>query len=694
MIYWAGLPEFVRDSRLEAQVYALSTVHSIYDRQTGSSQQQIWYRDTSVCVGRGGQGKVWLERRALHSAPYTMLQRAVKEIELDKPIDRDEDRLRELEALAKFSRPRYLEFIVESYGWYLKSENLLCIAMEYCKLGDLARYLELNGRLAEGDANLITKQVLAGLNFMHNEGWAHRDLKLSNILITRQPPERWGVKISDLGLSKRAQSHMYDSTTVKGTPGLLAPELAGFMGVHASRTADPKAVDMWCLGGTVYEMVTGLKPFADLSSFFTYCNGRRTISEGTLVGYASPILVDFIQSLMWVEPRSRIDVAKAWRHQWIKDFPIPTLPPSQNPISSANRPEIPLHNAVAQPPPVRPYLPSGSWSTSSDLQPTNYSPRTPTLYPGFSYNQRYLNSKYYRGHLNSEHNQEFLRRQHSTPRSEFPPLPTPGYTHHSSHSSPSPHGGLNSQRRLYSQVVTTLSPAVPLSDSSPAIESGDLQYPPIANGTTAKPPSKAIPIVDPTAANREPGPSQPPKQVSSITKDEEMDALDIRALRKMEKRAKKPQDIARAWALIRPIKNAEFIAFSKTFKLSTPVPQDLINIVTNDPAKRASLVEEFKQPKTTPATATSIAKDTSTSTTNHNTPSESFHANDVSTSQKHSKSEDWKAEELIDIGSSSVVEQLKDIEFIEEPHQNDDWQTVDNKKKRRNGKGPTPPLIS
>lgn len=74
---------------------------------------------------------------------------------------------------------QYREFIIESYGWYLKTENLLCIAMEYCNLGDLARYLESNGRLTEKDANIITTQLLAGLNFMHDEGWAHRDLKLS-----------------------------------------------------------------------------------------------------------------------------------------------------------------------------------------------------------------------------------------------------------------------------------------------------------------------------------------------------------------------------------------------------------------------------------------------------------------------------------------------------------------------------------
>ncbi|KAI1349554.1 kinase-like domain-containing protein [Xylaria sp. FL0043] len=680
MNYWAGLPEFVRESRLEAQVYPGLTVHSVYDRHTGSSKQQSWYRDPNFRARRGGQGSVWLEQCFTGGPSYRSLYRAVKEIDLGRPIDHDEDRLRELEALAKFSRPRYREFIIESYGWYLGSDNLLCIAMEYCKLGDLAQYLESNGRLTENDTNIITTQVLAGLNFMHDEDWAHRDLKLSNILIVRQPPERWGVKISDLGLSKRTQSHLYDSTTVKGTPGLLAPELAGFMGIHASRTANPKSIDMWCLGCTVYEMITGRKPFADLSLFSTYCNERRTISNDSLVGYASPILVNFIQSLMWVEPRSRLDVATARQHQWIKDTPLPTLAPSQNPICSAGESRTPLPDTSLRPS-MQPQPLSGSWSTGSGLQPTDFLPQRPTSENPFtpytsssqSYYSRhssqyplapspmhpYVSSPYYSDSLHNRtfgsYSEPFSRlRQYSAIATTPPaavPLDNSSNVRLAFESLPTENGSASSESQP--------EPIVPNS-SSPTVELG---YPLIANGSTfAK--SEPKPIVTQTGAHGKPEPSQSPKQASPAITSEE-----VRAMPTLPPVVGKPVSRDRKFVSV-----SSLIAFSKTFGLPTPIPKDLINIVTNDPVKRAALVEESQQRRTSTATVSSNTKDTSTST-NESSARRNYNGV-ISSFQEHVALGGLEAKQLIDTGGSSVEEH-------EGPLKNSVWQTVENKKKKK-----------
>ncbi|KAI0805556.1 kinase-like domain-containing protein [Xylaria sp. FL0064] len=687
MNYWAGLPEFVRESRLDAQIYPGLTVHSVYDRQTGSSKQQSWYRDPTFRARRGGQGKVWLEQCFTGGPFHHSLYRAVKEIELERPIDRDDDRLRELEALAKFSRPRYREFIIESYGWYLGSDNLLCIAMEYCKLGDLAQYLESNGRLTENDTNIITTQVLASLNFMHDEDWAHRDLKLSNILIVRQPPERWGVKISDLGLSKRTQSHLYDSTTVKGTPGLLAPELAGFMGMHASRTADPKSIDMWCLGCTVYEMVTGRKPFADLSLFSTYCNERRTISEDSLVGQASPILVDFIQSLMWVEPRARLDVATARHHQWIKDTPLPTLPLSQNPISPAGESRTPLPDTSPRLS-MQPESLSGSWSTGSGFHPTNFLPQRPTSENPFTphtsssqsyYSQHssqyplapspthpYVNSPYYYNRTFGPYNEPFSRlRQYSAIETTPPAAVSPDSSSNvrlAFESLPTEDSSASSESQP--------EPVAPNS-SSPTVELGCL---PIADGSTfAK--SEPKPIVTQTGAHGKPEPPQSPKQALF-----EITSKEVQAMPMPLPAVIKPASRGRKFVSV-----SSLIAFSKTFELPTPIPKDLINIVTNDPVKRAALVEESQQRRTSYATVTSNTKDTSAST--NEASAHRDYTGGVAASQKHVALGDLETKKLIDTGGSSVEEQLgKDIDpfvVLEGPLRNSDWQTVENKKKKK-----------
>jgi len=63
---------------------------------------------------------------------------------------------------------------VKSFGWYESPESVF-IAMEYFPFGGLQNYL--SSPLPEKDTQQITSQVLEGLSFMHDNGFAHRDLK-------------------------------------------------------------------------------------------------------------------------------------------------------------------------------------------------------------------------------------------------------------------------------------------------------------------------------------------------------------------------------------------------------------------------------------------------------------------------------------------------------------------------------------
>jgi serine/threonine protein kinase len=69
---------------------------------------------------------------------------------------------------------QYEECFVKSFGWYESPEHIF-IAMEYLPHGDLQRYL--GSPLNESEAQLIVHQTLEGLVFMHERGFAHRDLK-------------------------------------------------------------------------------------------------------------------------------------------------------------------------------------------------------------------------------------------------------------------------------------------------------------------------------------------------------------------------------------------------------------------------------------------------------------------------------------------------------------------------------------
>jgi len=71
---------------------------------------------------------------------------------------------------------QYERCFVKSFGWY-EGPGTLFIAMEYFQHGDLQSYLSRSSPLPEYEAREITFQVLEGLSFMHEEGFAHRDLK-------------------------------------------------------------------------------------------------------------------------------------------------------------------------------------------------------------------------------------------------------------------------------------------------------------------------------------------------------------------------------------------------------------------------------------------------------------------------------------------------------------------------------------
>jgi serine/threonine-protein kinase len=147
------------------------------------------------------------------------------------------------------SHPYVLKFIP------VENKSRPYIVTEYLKGCTLEHLLKAMRPLPEKDAIKIASLVCEALQYMHQHGVIHRDLKPQNIMICCDGT----IRIMDFGIARdslsRRITHVGNSTSM-GTPDYMAPEQV------KARCAD-KRTDIYNLGAVLYEMLTGQVPFQD-----------------------------------------------------------------------------------------------------------------------------------------------------------------------------------------------------------------------------------------------------------------------------------------------------------------------------------------------------------------------------------------------------------------------------------------------
>jgi eukaryotic-like serine/threonine-protein kinase len=136
---------------------------------------------------------------------------------------------------------------------YSDNGNRPYLVMEFVEGESLGQKLEREGRMPEAEAIRLIAQVAQGLHRAHKQNLVHRDVKPDNILVT---PD--GIaKLADLGLVKETETDLNLTRTGRGlgTPHFMAPEQ-----FRNAKGADIRC-DIYSLGATLYQMVTGDLPF-------------------------------------------------------------------------------------------------------------------------------------------------------------------------------------------------------------------------------------------------------------------------------------------------------------------------------------------------------------------------------------------------------------------------------------------------
>ncbi len=291
-----------------------------------------------VLLGRGGMGEVWGARDERLDRPVAVKlcapgpAAAVPPPPLPSPAAGGAPRAVPHPAAARFDAEARIAarlsdpHVVSVYDAGVFGERHYLV-MELMEGRSLAQTLAAEGPLAPDRAVAVAAQTAAGLAAAHRHGIVHRDIKPSNLL---QGPDGT-VKIADFGIARCPTDDAAETLTITGTSLYLAPESA------LGRTTGPPA-DVYALGCTLYELLTGHPPFEGGHPLAVLCQHVEKVPAppGSLRPGLPGALAAYVLRMLAKSPDVRPTAAEAaeyfdggqWRRGTVELPPVPAeFPP-------------------------------------------------------------------------------------------------------------------------------------------------------------------------------------------------------------------------------------------------------------------------------------------------------------------------------------------------------------------------------
>ncbi|KAJ2967229.1 hypothetical protein NQ176_g9764 [Zarea fungicola] len=288
---------------------------TFYFRMHFFTNKNPFIKRLGECLGKGAFGSVY---KAFNWNTGEAV--AVKQIKL---IDLPKSELRMIESEIDLLKNLHHDNIVKYIG-FVKSTDCLNIILEYCENGSLHSICKSYGKFPENLVGVYMTQVLKGLQYLHDQGVIHRDIKGANILTTKDGT----VKLADFGVSTSTLAGGQDKEAqVVGTPYWMAPEIIQLSGASS-------ASDIWSVGCTVIELLQGRPPYHNLAAmpalFAIVNDDHPPLPEGI-----SAAARDFLMQCFQKDPNLRVTARKLLKHAWIigcrrADAPVAKAPANFN----------------------------------------------------------------------------------------------------------------------------------------------------------------------------------------------------------------------------------------------------------------------------------------------------------------------------------------------------------------------------
>jgi len=221
-------------------------------------QERYQYNLKTDLLGKGGFARVY-------KAKDILLDREVA-IKIFNATDKGQYTvIEEIKKAIRLQHPNLLRYydvaVLENTNALGENDVLQIGVMELANAGDLKQFANSNPKSPV--LFKLLKQVLSGLEYLHNKGIIHRDLKPQNILLVEEDGELT-AKISDFGISKSIDSGTNSSSMAIGTIEYMAPEQFNptKYGINGKISTN---IDLWSFGIMVHELLTNEPLFGQRS---------------------------------------------------------------------------------------------------------------------------------------------------------------------------------------------------------------------------------------------------------------------------------------------------------------------------------------------------------------------------------------------------------------------------------------------
>ena len=206
---------------------------------------------------------------------------------------------------------------------YCQDDHFIYSIMEYCSLGELFSHIGRD-KMTSPIAKIFFKEILIGLQHIHKNGIALRDLSLENILVSSE-----GVcKITDFGMSLRLPRDSVTGEILKvkplrpcGKQNYIAPEA-----LDSSSYYNPQLSDIWSAGCLLFIMLTGVPPYETSSNIdirFRYLvSGQLEALMNHWNFKMDPEAIDLLNGIFKLNPDERLSIDKILHHSWFKSVII------------------------------------------------------------------------------------------------------------------------------------------------------------------------------------------------------------------------------------------------------------------------------------------------------------------------------------------------------------------------------------